>query len=138
MAPGTLAFTYLGYAGREAAAGSEGIIRNALIALALLAVVMFLPRLVKRLSDAKHGLTTVDLKRRLDAGETLIVLDVRDVADYAGDRGHIPGAKNIPLAEVHSRLDELEAWRQHPLAVVARDQQNVWQGSGPVANRRVQ
>ena len=118
MAPGTLAFTYLGYAGREAAAGSEGIIRNALIALALLAVVMFLPRLVKRLSDAKHGLTTVDLKRRLDAGETLIVLDVRDVADYAGDRGHIPGAKNIPLAEVHSRLDELEAWRQHPLAVV--------------------
>ncbi|MCZ6895904.1 MAG: VTT domain-containing protein [Gammaproteobacteria bacterium] len=118
MAPGTVAFTYLGYAGREAAAGSEGIIRNALIALALLAAVMFLPRLVKKLSDAKHGLTTVDLKRRLDAGETLIVLDVRDVADYAGDRGHIPGAKNIPLAEVHSRLDELEAWRERPLAVV--------------------
>ncbi len=46
------------------------------------------------------------------------MLDVRDVADYAGDRGHIPGAKNVPLAEVHSRLGELEAWRQRPLAVV--------------------
>ncbi len=118
MAPGTLAFTYLGYAGREAAAGSEGTIRSALIALALLAVVMFVPRLVKKLRDAKHGLSTVDLKRRLDAGENLFVLDVRDMADYAGDGGHIPGAMNIPLAEVHSRLGELGAWRQRALAVV--------------------
>lgn len=120
MAPGALAYTYLGYAGREAAAGSETAIRNGLIALALLAVVMFLPRLVKRLRGAKHSLAAVDLKRRLDAGEDLFVLDVRDVTDYAGKGGHIPGAKNIPLPEVQSRIGELEAWRRRPLAVVCR------------------
>lgn len=58
MAPGALAYTYLGFAGREAAAGSETAIRNGLIALGLLAVVIFLPRLVKRLRGAKHRLTT--------------------------------------------------------------------------------
>lgn len=120
MAPGALAYTYLGYAGREAAAGSETAIRSGLIALALLAVAIFLPRVVKRLRRAKHSIATVDLKRRLDAGEDLLILDVRDRADYSGKGGHIPGAKNIPLPEVQSRIGELEAWRQHPLAVVCR------------------
>ncbi len=47
MLPGGFAYTYLGYAGREAAAGSEGLIQTGLIALALLAVVAMLPRLVR-------------------------------------------------------------------------------------------
>lgn len=52
MLPGGLAFTYLGYAGREAAAGSEGSIRNGLLALGLLALIAFLPRLVRRMRHA--------------------------------------------------------------------------------------
>lgn len=49
MLPGAIAYTWLGFAGREALAGGEGMIRNVLIALALLAAVAFIPRLVKRL-----------------------------------------------------------------------------------------
>jgi uncharacterized membrane protein YdjX (TVP38/TMEM64 family) len=49
MLPGAIAYTYLGYAGREAVAGGEGLIRKALLALALLAVVAFLPRLIRML-----------------------------------------------------------------------------------------
>ena len=45
MLPGAIACTYLGYAGREAVAGGEGMIQKGLLALALLAVVAFLPRL---------------------------------------------------------------------------------------------
>jgi len=48
MLPGAIAYTYLGYAGREAVAGDEGLIQKALLALALLAVVAFLPRLISR------------------------------------------------------------------------------------------
>ena len=48
MLPGTVAYTWLGYTGREAAAGNEGIIRHALLALGLIAIVGFLPRLVRR------------------------------------------------------------------------------------------
>jgi uncharacterized membrane protein YdjX (TVP38/TMEM64 family) len=46
MLPGALAYTYLGYAGREAVAGGEGLIQKALLALALLAVVAFVPRVI--------------------------------------------------------------------------------------------
>jgi len=48
MFPGALAYAWLGHAGREALAGEAGAIRNALLALALLAFVAFLPRLVRR------------------------------------------------------------------------------------------
>lgn len=49
MAPGSLAYTYLGYAGREAVAGGEGMIQKAMLALGLFAIVAFLPRLIKRI-----------------------------------------------------------------------------------------
>jgi hypothetical protein len=53
MFPSTLAFTYLGFVGREALQGEqEGLIRNGLIALALLTTVAFVPRMVKRWGEA--------------------------------------------------------------------------------------
>lgn len=55
MAPGGFAYTYLGYAGREALAGGEGTIQKGLLALGLIAVVAFLPRLVKRWRQGNGG-----------------------------------------------------------------------------------
>lgn len=49
MLPGALAYTYLGYAGREAAAGGESLIQKVLLALALFAAMAFLPHFIKRL-----------------------------------------------------------------------------------------
>ncbi len=117
MLPGAIAYTWLGYAGREALAGGEGMIRNISIALALLAATAFLPRLVRRMRAAQA--VTLDipgLNARLDSGT--VVLDVRDASDYAA--GHIAGARNIPLPELKNRLRELEDWRDRPLAVVCR------------------
>jgi uncharacterized membrane protein YdjX (TVP38/TMEM64 family) len=54
MLPGTLAYTYLGYTGREALSGGESLTRKALVALALLAAAAFLPRLVRRLWAGKQ------------------------------------------------------------------------------------
>jgi uncharacterized membrane protein YdjX (TVP38/TMEM64 family) len=48
MFPGALAYAWLGHAGREALAGTDGAVRNALLALALLALVAFLPRLARQ------------------------------------------------------------------------------------------
>ena len=44
-----IAYSYLGYAGREAVAGGEGMIQKGMLALALLAVVAFLPRMTGNL-----------------------------------------------------------------------------------------
>jgi uncharacterized membrane protein YdjX (TVP38/TMEM64 family) len=49
MLPAAFAFTYVGYAGRELAQGGEGLIQKGLLALGLLAAIVFLPRFVRRL-----------------------------------------------------------------------------------------
>ena len=49
MAPGAVAYTWLGHAGREALAGDMAAIRYGLLALGLLAAIAFLPRLIGRL-----------------------------------------------------------------------------------------
>jgi uncharacterized membrane protein YdjX (TVP38/TMEM64 family) len=55
IVPGTVAYTYLGYAGREALAGGEGLARKGLLALGLLAAAVFLPLLVRRLRLSRAG-----------------------------------------------------------------------------------
>mgnify|MGYP003978550729 FL=1 len=49
MAPGGMAYTWLGHAGREVFDGNFSAIQWGLLALALLAAIAFLPRLVRRL-----------------------------------------------------------------------------------------
>lgn len=119
MLPGAIAYTYLGYAGREAVAGGEGLIQKGLLALALLAAVAFLPRLIGKLRR-KPMLDAAELKRRLDAGEDILILDVRPLDGYTGDLGHIPGVTHIPLNELESRIHELDAYQEKPIVTICR------------------
>jgi len=118
MLPGAIAYTYLGYAGREAIGGGEGLIQKILIALALLAVVAFLPRII---ANIRRGPTIdiAELKRRIDTNEAL-VLDVRKAADFAGEQGHIESAVNIAVEELPERIHELNAYIERPIAIVCR------------------
>ncbi len=49
MAPAGAAYTYLGHAGREAASGGEDVIHKMLLALAIIACIAFLSRVLLRL-----------------------------------------------------------------------------------------
>ena len=119
MLPGAIAYTYLGYAGREAIAGSEGLIQKALLALALVGLVAFLPRLIGRLRRGPM-MGVVQLKEKLDQQQDVLVLDVRTAADYIGEQGHIANSKNIPVEDLGSRLDELTEDVERPIAIVCR------------------
>ncbi len=116
MAPGALAYTYLGYAGREAASG-QGAIRKALLALALLAAVAFLPRLVRKLKGQRFT-DAATLKRRLESGEEVTLMDVRTAEEFRGPLGHIAGARNIPIAELSAKIRELAAIKQKPIVAI--------------------
>ena len=48
MAPGAAAYAYLGHAGRSLATGDGDLVQNALLGLAVLGLVGFMPRLIKR------------------------------------------------------------------------------------------
>ena len=120
MAPGTIAFTWLGHAGRSALAGETEAIRYALLAFALLAAVIVLPRLIGRLRRSADWIETRELKRRLDAGESVIVVDVRGPDEFIGDLGHIADARNVPLPELERHIPELAVFKAVPLVLVCR------------------
>jgi uncharacterized membrane protein YdjX (TVP38/TMEM64 family)/rhodanese-related sulfurtransferase len=119
MLPGAFAYTWIGHTGREALAGGKGLIGNASIAVALLAGIAFLPRFVRRLR-AQAMLEVVDLKRQLDAGEDLLLLDVRPASDFSGEWGHIAGACNMPLEELPQRLAELDGRKGEAIRLICR------------------
>ena len=107
MAPGALAYTYVGYAGRQAIAGGEAAIQTGLIALGLLALVAFLPRLVKRLRGPSEWIGVGALAERLAGGHPPVVIDVRSPGEFNGELGHIEGAVNVPVETLEDRLDEI-------------------------------
>jgi uncharacterized membrane protein YdjX (TVP38/TMEM64 family) len=120
MLPGALAYAWLGQAGRAALAGDDAAIRNGLLALALAAVLMFLPRLVRRL---KPGLMiTPQMLQALRAEGEVAVVDLREAKDFEGELGHVPGSRNIPLPELPARLAELAPWREGGVVLICRTQ----------------
>lgn len=118
MLPGAIAYTYLGYIGKEAATGGESIIQKSMLALALLAVVAFLPRLIRTLRKGSM-LTVEKLKQKIDDGEDIYVLDVRSVEAFSGEQGHIELAHNIPVEKLAEELQQLNQPTDKPIAIVA-------------------
>lgn len=58
-------------------------------------------------------ITPEDLKRRMDAGEQLAIVDVRNPDEHAG--GAVPGARLVPLPEFARRIGELEPLREQEI-----------------------
>lgn len=59
---------------------------------------------------AKVQTTPLEIKKKLDGGEELFILDVREPQEFAYAR--IEGAQLIPLGELPSRYHELETDRE--------------------------
>jgi rhodanese-related sulfurtransferase/TusA-related sulfurtransferase len=57
-----------------------------------------------------------ELEQKLDRNENIVVVDVREQAEYAFH--HIPGAVSIPLGEMEDRLGELN--KEDDIYVVCR------------------
>jgi len=134
MLPGALAYTYLGFAGREAiVGGSEALVHHGLIALALLAAVAFVPRVVARLRE-KPMLDVDELKARAEYAQGLI-LDVRTPADFVGEQGHISSAVNLPLEELDARLAELGDDPERPIVIICRTDRRSSKAAALLARR---
>lgn len=58
-------------------------------------------------SERKHlnVTTNEELKQKLEANDNILILDVREAAEFAFN--HIPNALSIPLGELDERIEEL-------------------------------
>jgi len=117
MLPGAIAYTYIGYVGREALAGDEAVIQKVMIGIALLAVVGFLPSIISRLRS-KPMISVNQLKEKMDEKQDILLLDVRSAADYHGELGHIEGSVLMPLEELNDRLQEIEEYREKTVLII--------------------
>jgi uncharacterized membrane protein YdjX (TVP38/TMEM64 family)/rhodanese-related sulfurtransferase len=121
MIPGAAAYTWLGYAGRGALSGdADAAVRYGLLALGLLATIAMLPRLIGKARGRIAWIEATELKRRLDRGDPVAVVDVRGPAEFTGPLGHIANARNIPVAELNDRLSELSGLEGSPIVLVCR------------------
>jgi rhodanese-related sulfurtransferase len=96
--------------------------RNLINALFLVATLLLIAACAPAPQPAAPagGFTTIsvgELKARLDAGEELLVLDVRTPEEYAQD-GRIAGSTLLPLQELPQRMGELP--KGQPIACFCR------------------
>ncbi|HEB73499.1 MAG TPA: sulfurtransferase [Nitrospirae bacterium] len=109
MFPGSLAYSYLGFTGKEALTGGEGMIQKVLLAVALLALLFFLPGFIKRFR--KSGIIDIkQLKDALDAGDEVLLIDARDKKDY--EKGYVKESINVPLTDLDEWMKTLPAIRK--------------------------
>jgi rhodanese-related sulfurtransferase len=66
------------------------------------------------------GIQVEEVKRELEAGTRLFVLDVRDPHELKEELGHITGATNIPVTKLAHRLAELEPYRDREIITVCK------------------
>ena len=68
------------------------------------------------LADLPYEITPGDVKKRLDAGEKLVLIDVREPGEHKICR--VDGAELIPMNTVPQRVQEIEALAEEALLVV--------------------
>ncbi len=86
-----------------------------LVVLAAASGAMLLVEILR--GRGRGGLSPVEATLLINR-ENAIVLDVRDAAEFAA--GHIANARNIPLADLDKRIDELAKYKNKPIVIVCQ------------------
>ena len=131
-----LAYTWLGYAGRQAVTGGENLMRDLLIAIGVLAAVALFPRLARRLRGQARFIDSTELQRRFENDTDTVVIDVRTPEEFVGPLGHIPGARNIPVDELSASLERIEEMKHTPIVMVCKTDKRSAEGAALLKNAR--
>ncbi|MDH5559729.1 MAG: VTT domain-containing protein [Deltaproteobacteria bacterium] len=120
MLPGAFVYTYIGVVGKNALAGQDNLAQigpQALLALGLLALVIYLPKLYLARKSSKPAMMSVEELKEGLSGSELLLVDLRDEEDYRS-RGFIPQGQNIPLARLRESMDGLLGYKEEPIALI--------------------
>ena len=91
-----------------------------MIALAAVIMMKFIPRMIAGVPFVEPDA----LRKMMDEGRDVVVLDMRSAAEFTGKLGHVPGAINLPLSQLSGKLrsskEEFEAYKSEPIFLVCR------------------
>ncbi len=99
-------------------------IDDLLISVSAAAVVVFGARLIPRLLAGVPFVPPKAVNQKIAEGADVLVLDVREPAEFTDALGHIKGAVNLPLGQVSLTLSKnsgaLKGYADTPVFVVCR------------------
>jgi sterol desaturase/sphingolipid hydroxylase (fatty acid hydroxylase superfamily)/rhodanese-related sulfurtransferase len=75
--------------------------------------------------SAEDGVSWIEpsaLADRLEREPRPLIIDVRGPEEFAGELGHLAGARNIPLSELPQHLGDLDRFRERQVVLVCRTQ----------------
>lgn len=94
-----------------------------LIGVMVIVFLRFLPRIKAKMLGIPF-VSPEDIKRRMDAGEDILVIDVRTQGEFTGNLGHIDGALNLDASALGRKLaelgEQLEPYKNEPIVVTCR------------------
>ena len=61
-----------------------------------------------------------DLRERLQRGEHIVLLDVREIEELTGPLGHLPEIKHVPLGDLPVRISELNDHKAGPIVTICK------------------
>ena len=67
-----------------------------------------------------HQLSVADLRDRITSGRAPVIIDVRELDEYLGELGHLPGSRLIPLKTLPTQAHDLERNKHDEIVVVCR------------------
>lgn len=74
--------------------------------LILSGIIWVLPKIYRALRGRIESVSAMELFTRLEAGEELVIIDVRENKDFNNFLGHIVHSINIPFLKLRERLEK--------------------------------
>ncbi len=59
-----------------------------------------------------------EVQDKLEHGEPVIIVDVREASEFIGEMGHIQGSVNVPASSIASGLGDLVNYSQNEIILV--------------------
>ncbi len=93
--------------------------------LAVVVLLLMIPRLAPRwIAGRGAAISPIDLRRRLDGREAIVIVDVRTPGEYYGEDGRIGRSVLLPLDRLNTTLGDPDAlpsdYRDKTIVVVCR------------------
>ena len=93
---------------------------NKTILVLILANLLVIGACIQAQSTEKFEVSVAQVKGKLDAGEDIVLLDVRTESEYTGSLGHVDSSLLIPLNKLEGQLEQLEKYRKIEIIVICR------------------
>jgi adenylyltransferase/sulfurtransferase len=70
--------------------------------------------------SGEYDISVADVREKIAAGDSIVLLDVRTEAEYDGSLGHVDSSFLIPLSDLAKKMDELEKYKEQEIIVICR------------------